>query len=1070
MNRRKIAIKVSLCGLLAVSIAANAFAEIDTMTGSGTSGGYGSSGGSGITCDYGLYGDNDYVNPENVDCMGWSWVYYKYIGGPDHVGEGMYFSPYHDGYGVKSGADHPNGAWISDKCAEEGKGFWHMGRNFEVERSDGDGPGTSGYASQKHDLIHRDTYTKAFVDSFWDGSDKARLEVTPEWAAESGNKAQMWYGGVLIDLNDNDSPLATYNPYLGRTLVLNHTLTNNGVPMYRAEYYDKSSNVKQYYYNETGNTMGDDVWGFCSYGTTPPPTPQSYTGSVNLKINSTSGISTSTTGNIADISSSDNEVRKVTSSTIYYRGFGVTTAQDPDSPQQETSYTVTISDSSSASASSSQSYTANDTANGPNERSLNLVPGVEYMICASNTYYSQYNSSDDPKFSSPVTATACTKVKYDVECSDFTKADGTKHKVGEHINYGRMNVVANSKSLMVGDLGGDKGFKNYDSIFSQPDKPMYVEYSGCMGAQARLDTSGGETHYTTGISSLYDQSYTDAENYVDKNSKSNANISGYELGLGWPQGSTNAGVAEHNSVKYQFNYVNTTTVTATPKVGNTYTANYSWSRSGTGTEDVKSSVDIKVPYNYILKPNTGSVATQLTIGDTYTLSASIDKSPRTNPAVGGETYATAIKPNTKSFAMIFAINENKSFSDLQGSLAGMVPLGGDEYAYNNTSDSPYQVLKNKGMIDESVAAKEKDNIIENPATGDESLKFEIGSGEKIGTKLCSLVAVYPADSHNIIGDINPGEDQADALTSEYGNNPYWRFKLSCATVGKSPSASIEGASMAVGGTVSTNAKTFQKRIYGSWAEYDIASTSFSGGPMGSGAAYAYDEPQLSPNVKTETNKSGLPDDKLATPQTLGNAGSSLGVGDASNYVSLSKKFAENIVSTYYESGNLNAAKAGGTGLDFVYSTISDQMIGGDITNGDNNTIKVIVGKNIHIAPSVKRLDAIIIAYGELDTCSSGLTSDAYEQDKSTDPGNQALLEQCGNELVINGAVYANSISLDRTFGGGSFEGDDKINPDTLMQRAEIFNYDPRIVKISYEINESLDATNASYVKELAPRL
>ena len=58
-----------------------------------------------------------------LQCTGLSWIFYQYIGGPNHKNEEFYF-PDND-------TDSPTLAPISKKCANYGSttGFWHYGRN-----------------------------------------------------------------------------------------------------------------------------------------------------------------------------------------------------------------------------------------------------------------------------------------------------------------------------------------------------------------------------------------------------------------------------------------------------------------------------------------------------------------------------------------------------------------------------------------------------------------------------------------------------------------------------------------------------------------------------------------------------------------------------------------------------------------------------------------------------------------------------------------------------------------------------------------------------------------------------
>ena len=100
---------ILLYGML---LSSNAYAATGWIgsgdTGSSSSGGGGGGGGGG-----GCSGSNaNYL----LECTGFSWIYYEYIGGAAHEGEEISFRP----WGQKE---------ISGACAVQGGGFWHFGRN-----------------------------------------------------------------------------------------------------------------------------------------------------------------------------------------------------------------------------------------------------------------------------------------------------------------------------------------------------------------------------------------------------------------------------------------------------------------------------------------------------------------------------------------------------------------------------------------------------------------------------------------------------------------------------------------------------------------------------------------------------------------------------------------------------------------------------------------------------------------------------------------------------------------------------------------------------------------------------
>ena len=108
--------------------------------------------------------------------------------------------------------------------------------------------------------------------------------------------------------------------------------------------------------------------------------------------------------------------------------------------------------------------------------------------------------------------------------------------------------------------------------------------------------------------------------------------------------------------------------------------------------------------------------------------------------------------------------------------------------------------------------------------------------------------------------------------------------------------------------------------------------------------------------------------------------------------------------------------------------------------------------DILIECSVSRIDAVLIAGGNINTCVKGSDNnpDVNDPDRS-------------NRLVINGAVIANTLTLGRTYGAG--KGYDSIVP------AEIINYDSSLYLWA---NQKSDVTKTgkivtTYHKELSPR-
>jgi len=347
-------------------------------------------------------------------------------------------------------------------------------------------------------------------------------------------------------------------------------------------------------------------------------------------------------------------------------------------------------------------------------------------------------------------------------------------------------------------------------------------------------------------------------------------------------------------------------------------------------------------------------------------------------------------------------------------------------------------------------------------------------------KVCAMVGVWPADSHNIIesADITGDADaQGNALRSDAGYNPIWRYSVRCATIGKYPSVSIEGGSLTARNVYTSNTH-FNNHLFGSWVEYDIAALS-TNQKIGSGASLGYKDPMNQINgLGLGGNGDGLQEGTaIRNPQTLGNLDSSAGEGVGSSeivsYINRSKVFANKISSEFFDrNGNLADSGMLRTGnyigpdekgfLFYRPMNYGDVIIHDNIINDSKNASLVIVASSVFIENDVDRIDATIIAYGDFDTC--------YGFEQNASDGNQDLLANCNRSLLINGAVYVEGqLRLDRTYGSGSFTPDGQLNMENLSQRAEIFNFDPRFVKTSYEYATSKKSYSETYIKELQTR-
>ena len=174
-----------VCGGFFVST--NVMADGGGWTGSGTSidpsgtpgGPYGSGGCSGDNANY-LLG-----------CTGFSWIYYKYVGGNAGRGQDITFRPYNN---------NSNGGFVSGECAREDGGFWHFGRNAR-------GFSYGGYASYNYvygfsddTYVYNATYQKwGHMESYTYGT-YINYSNFYDWSNVPGGSAYFTPSGLGQDL------------------------------------------------------------------------------------------------------------------------------------------------------------------------------------------------------------------------------------------------------------------------------------------------------------------------------------------------------------------------------------------------------------------------------------------------------------------------------------------------------------------------------------------------------------------------------------------------------------------------------------------------------------------------------------------------------------------------------------------------------------------------------------------------------------------------------------------------------------------------------------------------------
>ena len=693
----------------------------------------------------------------------------------------------------------------------------------------------------------------------------------------------------------------------------------------------------------------------------------------------------------------------------------------------------------------------------PNEtgyKDFLLFPGQSKTISASVTHASKIKSSGgtvskaedsvDEKSSASVTLTASKHLCW----GDSRYAIG----VNDTNNYYRLGLDKNGNGYQFTDIyPDDNSHENSVKVWAKPGDTIRFGYDMCSGQLLADDAAGKADANTTSYYSVNSNSNLSDKAWIWDGPVTTAKTQSLSIAGSRFGADAEARIANGYELSIE-----------SPASGTSYSlTNNELGAKISNTLGVTSG-EVKVPYNYILNPSleTSGEDARLTIGDTYTFDASITAEPRMNNGVG-ESYVTAPKNGTIRHAWLFVMDSSTTasvFNSLVQVPSTINTDGETDYYYvGNSSDSPIDRL---GIAADNIKDQKDINI--NSTTG-ETLSYSVAEGLEVGTKVCAMVATWPADSHNDFTSATISGDQTQALRSDAGDNPIWRFNIDCGTVGKRPNVSVEAGSIVVSGNANTAKKKYNGKIFGSWTEYGLVANSVSD-ITGSGASLS----------------NGLDAGKFAVPQTLGNNSGNGGVFDSYAYYAMSSAFVDNIEGTFYEGNALldnsrirtGDIAAGETGFLFYKNARNNETIRIDqnITNYSKDAVLVVFADNIEITSNVTRIDAVLIAKDKMTTCADHSRNDA--------DGNMDLKENCGSQLVVNGAIYVGGdngstasdkvLSLYRTYGGGNIDNG-YLDSSTLAERAEIFNYDSRIVKQSYEMMKKIDPYAESYIQELAPR-
>lgn len=504
--------------------------------------------------------------------------------------------------------------------------------------------------------------------------------------------------------------------------------------------------------------------------------------------------------------------------------------------------------------------------------------------------------------------------------------------------------------------------------------------------------------------------------------------------------------------------------------GNSYIAS---SRGGTATDKAS----VLVPYNFI---NTASIALKETAvqgesgtrrivyaGETATVDkATINVETRYNAVTDG-TYATRV--NGAEVRML-AYTSN---SGTGSAVAGYGTYGSDlcsaisGITHGNCTTDAYYGPGRSGYL----------NYVEN-TSGTTEYKFQNG--------LYNVYDVPAGEYYCVVAAVYPYTVSSDTDMNSYGSDSWYISAPDCYIIAKKPSLQVFGGSLYTAKNVITNvtAKNVidgfygysstnrsNRTIFGSWVEQAVIVPTGRTAGLASGAATGY----YSSNGNTRTPSAGLGGSKEGTsvnycnriPLTISNSNCTSSMQQAGGYGSygtpkptdkaaLIERFTggddEGI--NYIAAGDYNLSTTTiPKGETRVISSTGTVTISGNVVYADSYTKLsdvpklIIYAKNITINCDVSRVDAVLIAENNVNTCPS-TSYDAREN---------------SNQLKINGVVIANTLTANRTYGAAT--GANSIVP------AEIIDYDTTLYLWG---NSQADADesgrlNITYQHELSPR-
>lgn len=609
--------------------------------------------------------------------------------------------------------------------------------------------------------------------------------------------------------------------------------------------------------------------------------------------------------------------------------------------------------------------------------------------------------------------TACVKVKRasDVCASLKGNLSGTIYSRDKGYNYGQIGV----KNRNINDsylYYGSNNTSGSVAIWARPGDEIKFEHNMCAGGvYARAagaketvsssfrysgtsdstDDAGVKSRYLFGeqVSGWNDSTKTSSPKNMIYTNITESNILDQTLG--------NSSVSPGNNDYYNnCNTGGSTTKTTgyyklaggvnastcnnrvkTLDTGHTISQSLTWTNLGyengvkSGGNDVSATASVKVPYNYLLAPfvDNGSSRKVVYLGEPSSMTPGVVVKARKNIAFGSSSnsYATITKPTQ--------VNVKYYYKTAGGAMIA-------EYDVASSSRSDIRLNQNGLLGGNGSDNATASSTVDNGGTKLGAVSFVVpdDGSVNVGDKVCVELSVYPADSHDLPNsDIVDGAGVGDIALQEGSNSSSWATSISCSTIAKKPTMSVE-SSNAYSATKIDTASYVKKQNnldyrYGSWSEYGVfgrVRTDNSTLLFASGAALGYSRAGYPASSAANENRSDNSTNNVATKQNSNNctfltqtfANASCESSSASVGGVMAVQYEQRMKERYStSSGTFEVAGLGAKSYDgATYYDVSGYN-GSDVIVSPSGIIRFDSGKNLYIGSLPNISDAQFASKG-----------------------------------------------------------------------------------------------------------